>query len=330
MKNTSLIPLREGNSRVFSREEVEKDSRLHTYDKKPLSKGSLYRAYVPFVDDPDTFKPRPVLVLSNIGEKETDVKVVPFTSAITYKEKGTLKEKYALNKVPHYKYPVLNWKENYFDVPVYAVIDYNTVSEDYYVIVEKSYFLESITAKNFKKYSEYIMDESQFKEIREVLKCKRKRKSVSEVNPKTDPKLKYFDWKTMQIPYSEWMEYRKKSLTKDKEREETKAIQKEEKLKQEFRNLRLYYLYDVNSRSMGEQHGNIFKDGKSKKYTILKDWDTYETYMGKYFPIISSMKDEIEGNFYSKLPTMNEEETVELKEHILSDEELRIFLDESF
>ena len=44
----------------------------------------------------------------------------------------------------------------------------------------------------------------------------------------------------------------------------------------------------------------------------------------------SSMKDEIEDKFYSRLPTSNKEETIELNEHILSDEELRIFLDESF
>lgn len=329
MENDILIPLREGNPHVFSREEIEKDSRLHSYDRKPLSKGSLYRAYVPFVDDPDTFKPRPVLVLSNIGEEDTDVKVVPFTSAITYKEEGDLKEKFALNKVPHYKYPVLNWKNNYFDVPVYAVIDYNIVSEDYYVLLEKSYFLESIIAKNFKKYSEYIMDEFQFKEIKEALKCKRRRKPVSEVNPKADPKSKYFDWKTMQIPYQEWREYRKKALEENKEREEIKAVQEEERLKQEFRNLRLYYLYNKNPRSKGEQHGKIFKDGKSRTYMVLKDWDTYESYMGKYFPVIDSMKDEISLEYLSQLPTINEEETVGLKEHILSDEELRIFLEES-
>ena len=65
------------------------------------------------------------------------------------------------------------------------------------------------------------------------------------------------------------------------------------------------------------------------RFLIHKCLKTYETYMGKYFPIIGSMKDEIEDKFYSKLPTMNKEETLELKEHILSDEELRIFLDES-
>ena len=49
--------------------------------------------------------------------------------------------------------------------------------------------------------------------------------------------------------------------------------------------------------------------------------------MWKYFPVIDSI--DIEDKFYSKLPTSNKEETIELKEHLLSDEELRIFLDES-
>ena len=71
----------------------------------------------------------------------------------------------------------------------------------------------------------------------------------------------------------------------------------------------------------------IFKDDRPKRYKVTRDWKTYETYMGKYFPIIDSI--DIEDKFYSKLPTSNKEETAELKEHILSDEELRIFLDES-
>lgn len=314
MKNTSLFPLKEGNSYVFSKKEVEEDSKLHSYDGKPLSKGSIYRAYVPFTDSLDEFKPRPVLVLSKVDKDDTNVKVIPFTSAITHKEEGDLKEKYTLNKVPHYKYPVLNWKNNYFDVPVYAVIDYNTVSRDYYVTLEKSYFLEPITARKFNNYSEYIMDESQFKEIREVLKCKRKGKRVSEVNPKTDPKSKYFDWKTMQIPYSEWMKYRKDILEKDKE---------------DFKTLRLYYLYDKDSTSVGDmtRSEKIFKDNRPRKCRKTKDWATYEAYMGKYFSVIKSLQDEINSDYKDMLPI--KKETTELKEHILSDEELRTFLEES-
>ena len=50
----------------------------------------------------------------------------------------------------------------------------------------------------------------------------------------------------------------------------------------------------------------------------------------RYFGIVKSYIHSVRFTYVKMLPTMNEEETVELKEHILSDEELRIFLDESF
>ena len=322
MKNISLTPLQEGSTYVSSKEEVNKDWRLHSYDGKSISIGSIYRAYIPFKDSPYQYKIRPVIVLNNSSYNDKEVNVIPCTTAITLNK---------LNQIPYLKYPLLEWRQNGFDSPAYAVIDFDTVSQGYYITLEKKYILEPMLARNKKDYREFLMTPLQFKEILKALSFVKKGIPITKVNPKVDPKSESFDWKTMQIPKEAWEEYRNKSLAKDKEREETRAIQKEERLKQEFKNLRLYYLYDKDSKAVGDMSysARIFKGDKPKRYKVTRDWNTYETYMGKYFPVISSMKDEIEDKFYSKLPTMNKEETLELKEHILSDEELKIFLDES-
>ena len=92
------------------------------------------------------------------------------------------------------------------------------------------------------------------------------------------------------------------------EKRDVYAKQKEEKLKQEFKNLRLYYLYDKDSKAVGDMSysARIFKGDKPKRYKVTRDWKTYETYMGKYFPIIGSMKDEIEDKFIRYLFPLNQ------------------------
>ena len=319
MKNTSLTLLQEGNTYVFSKEEVNRDWRLHSYDGKSISIGSIYRAYVPFKDSPYQYKIRPVIVLNNSSYNDKEVNVIPCTTAITPNK---------LNQIPYLKYPLLEWRQNGFDSPAYAVIDFNTFSQEYYITLEKKYILEPMLARNKNDYREFLMTPLQFKEILRALSFVKKGIPITRVNPKADPKSELFDWNTMQIPKEAWEEYRNKSLAKDKEREETKASQKEERLKQEFRNLRLYYLYDKNSKTVGDMSysAKIFKGDKPKRYKVTRDWDTYESYMGKYFPIIDKMKDEISPEYLSQLPTENKNK---LKEYILSDEELKKFIEDS-
>ena len=88
-----------------------------------------------------------------------------------------------------------------------------------------------MNARNYNNYNEFLIDDNQYEEILGYIDSV-KQGRVSPKNPKADPKSESFDWKTMQIPKEDWEEYRNKSLAKDKEREETKAIQKEEKLKE--------------------------------------------------------------------------------------------------
>ena len=71
----------------------------------------------------------------------------------------------------------------------------------------------------------------------------------------------------------------------------------------------------------------IFKDNRPRRCKKTKDWVTYESYMGKYFSVIKSLQDEINSDYKDMLPI--KKETTELKEYILSDEELRTFLEES-
>lgn len=325
MNEVLLSHFQEGNTYVYTQDKVNKDRRLNSYNGKFLSRGSIYRAYISFKDSPNQYKIRPVIILNDSNYTDKEVNVIPCTTAITSDNN------FKLNQVPYLKYPILEWKQNGFDDPAYAIIDYDKASQDYYLTIDKRYILEPMLARNTRSYKEFLMTSIQFKEILKALIFIKKGIPITRVNSKADPKSESFDWKTMQIPREAWEEYRNKSLAKDKEKEETRAIQKEERLKQEFKNLRLYYLYDKDSKAVGvmSYSARIFKGDKPKRYKVTRDWKTYETYMGKYFPIIGSMKDEIEDKFYSKLPTMNKEETLELKEHILSDEELRIFLDES-
>ena len=314
----------EGSTYIYTQDKVDNDPRRGYFTGRKLSERGLYRAFIPFNSDPSKYKIRPILLLEDSSITDIHVNVLMFTTAIVGTEGG-----YKFNQIPDLKYPILNWKSNGFDTPSYVVFSYDEDTMNYYSEIDKSLILEPISARGNHTYSEFLMNTNQYNEILKALKLKRNRDILSKVNPKADPKSESFDWKTMQIPKEAWEEYRNKSLAKDKEKEETRAIQKEERLKQEFKNLRLYYLYDKDSKAVGDMSysARIFKGDKPKRYKVTRDWNTYETYMGKYFPIIDSI--EIEDKFYSKLPTMNKEETLELKEHILSDEELRIFLDES-
>lgn len=334
MENLDLISLQEGDNHIYTQEQVDKDKRVGTYDGRFLPKGGIYRAFVPFKEAPHLYKSRPVIIFSSSLAPSEIVEIIPITSAITEdgSDPNSVYEigEYKFHQIPFFKYPILEWKENYLEDPSYAVIDRDKKTGEYYTKLDKKYILEPITAHN-----DSLMTESQFEEIFNVIDSLSMRENPFEtLDPKLDTDSKYFDWETMGIPESDWKKYREDLLTGKIKKEKEQKISKYRKLlrnrlKKEFKNLRVYYLYDINSRSMGEQHDKIFKNGGNRKYIVLKDWNTYESYMGKYFPIISSMKDEIEDKFYSKLPTMNKEETIELKEHILSDEELRIFLDES-
>ena len=323
-----LKHLFEGNDFIYSQEKVDMDKRLNSYVGKALSKGSIYRAFVPFDSDSSKYKLRPVILLEDSSPLSKEVEVLLCTTAITKSFNIPSKNEYKLYQIPQPKYPILNWRANGFDSPAYVVISKNRYTNDYFTYIKKEHILEPMNARNYNNYNEFLIDDNQYEEILEYIGSV-KQGRVSPKNPKADPKSESFDWKTMQIPKEAWEEYRNKSLAKDKEKEETRAIQKEERLKQEFKNLRLYYLYDKDSKAVGDMSysARIFKGDKPKRYKVTRDWKTYETYMGKYFPIIDSI--EIEDKFYSKLPTMNKEETLELKEHILSDEELKIFLEES-
>lgn len=318
----------EGNDYVFTQEKVDSDRRVGTYMGRTLSKGSIYRAFVPFDSDSSKYKLRPVILLGDSLSTSNKIDVLICTTAITEKLNKSIEKEYKVYQIPKPKYPILNWKNNGFDIPAYVVISKNRNTNDYYVSIEKKYVLEPIYARNYNNYNEFLMDSSQYEEILEYLNSV-KHNNLSPKNSKADPKSKYFDWKTMQIPEFAWKAYRKEFLDKDKEEKEVKALQKEEKLKQDFKNLRLYYLYDKDSKSVGDMSYSekIFKDNRPRRCKKTKDWTTYESYMGKYFSVIDSIQDEINPKYKDMLPT--KKEVMELKEHILSDEELRIFLEES-
>lgn len=322
-----LEHLFEGSDFIYSQERVDRDRRRNSYTGKTLSKGSIYRAFVPFGTDIYKYKLRPVILLEDSLPNSNEVRVLPCTTAITKEYKDSLKKEYKLYQIPQPKYPILNWRSNGFDSPAYVIISKNKNTDDYYTVIKKEHILEPIGVRNYNNYSEFFMNKAQYEEILGYLDTI-KQGYFSPKNPKVDPKSNYFDWKTLQIPEAEWDEYRKKALEKDKEREETKAVQKEERLKQEFKNLRLYYLYDKNSKAVGDMSysAKIFKGDKPKRYKVTKDWNAYESYMGKYFPIINELKNEIVPEYFSLLPTEN---TNEFKEHILSDEELKKFIENS-
>lgn len=323
MNEVLLNHFQEGNTYVYTQDKVNKDRRLNSYNGKFLSRGSIYRAYISFKDSPNQYKIRPVIILNDSNYTDKEVNVIPCTTAITSDNN------FKLNQVPYLKYPILEWKQNGFDDPAYAIIDYDKASQDYYLTIDKRYILEPMLARNTRSYKEFLMTSIQFKEILKALIFIKKGIPITRVNSKADPKSEFFDWKTMQIPKEVWEEYRNKSLKKDKKKEEIKALQKEEKLKQDFKNLRLYYLYDKDSKSVGDMSYSekIFKDNRPRRCKKTKDWATYESYMGKYFSIIDSIQDEITPKYKDMLPT--KKEIMELKEHILSDEELRIFLEKS-
>ena len=323
MNEILLSHFQEGNTYVYTQEKVNKDRRLNFYNGKFLSRGSIYRAYIPFKESPNQYKIRPVIILNDSNYTDKEVNVIPCTTAITSDSN------FKLNQVPYLKYPILEWKQNGFDDPSYAIIDYDKDSQDYYLTIDKRYILEPMLSRNTMNYKEFLMTSIQFKEILKVLIFLKKGIPITRVNSKADPKSEFFDWKTMQVPKDAWEEYRNKSLAKDKEREEAKALQKEEKLKQDFKNLRLYYLYDKDSKSVGDMtySEKIFKDNRPRKCRKTKDWATYEAYMGKYFSVIDNIQDEINPKYKDMFPT--KKEVMELEEHILSDEELRIFLEES-
>lgn len=323
MKEPSLSHFQEGNTYIYTQDKVNRDKRLHSYEGKFLSRGSIYRAYIPFKESPYQYKIRPVIVLNNSNYTDREVNVIPCTTAIVSDSE------YRLNQIPYFKYPLLEWKQNGFDAPAYAVIDFDKSSQEYYSTIDKMYILEPILARNENNYKEFLMTPLQFKEVLKALSFAKRGIPITKVNPKADPKSDMFDWKTMQIPKEVWEEYRDNSLKEDKEKEEIRTLQKGERLKQEFKNLRVYYLYDKNSKSVGNMiySAKIFKEDNPRRYKTTSDWKTYESNMGKYFPIIDEMKDDIADDFYSKLPTKNED--IELKEHILSDEELKAFLEES-
>ena len=318
----------EGNDYVFTQEKVDSDRRVGTYMGRTLSKGSIYRAFVPFDSDSSKYKLRPVILLGDSLSTSNKIDVLICTTAITEKLNKSIEKEYKIYQIPKPKYPILNWKSNGFDSPAYVVISKNRNTDDYYVSIEKKYVLEPIYARNYNNYNEFLMDSSQYQEILGYLNSV-KHNNLSPRNSKADPKSKYFDWKTMQIPEFAWKAYRKEFLDKDKEEKEVKALQKEEKLKQDFKNLRLYYLYDKNSTSVGDMtySEKIFKDNRPRRCKKTKDWATYESYMGKYFSVIDSIQDEINPKYKDMLPI--KKEVMELKEHILPDEELRIFLEES-
>lgn len=323
-----LKHLFEGNDFIYSQEKVDMDKRLNSYVGKALSKGSIYRAFVPFDSDSSKYKLRPVILLEDSSPLSKEVEVLLCTTAITKSFSIPSKNEYKLYQIPQPKYPILNWRNNGFDSPAYVVISKNRYTNDYFTYIKKEHILEPINARNYNNYNEFLIDDNQYEEILGYIDYVKQGRSFPK-NPKADPKSESFDWKTMQIPREAWEEYRNKSLAKDKEREETKAIQKEEKLKQEFKNLRLYYLYDKDSKAVGDMtySEKIFKDNRPRKCKKTKDWATYESYMGKYFSVIDNIQDEINPKYKDMLPT--KKEVMELKEHILSDEELRIFLEES-
>lgn len=322
--NMGMEHFLEGSTYIYTQDKVDNDPRRGYFTGRKLSERGLYRAFIPFNSDSSKYKIRPVLLLEDSSITDIHVNVLMFTTAIVGTEGG-----YKFNQIPDLKYPILNWKSNGFDTPSYVVFSYDEDTMNYYSEIDKSLILEPISARGNHTYSEFLMNTNQYNEILKALKLKRNGDILSKVNPKADPKSKYFDWKTMQIPEFAWKAYRKEFLDKDKEEKEVKALQKEEKLKQDFKNLRLYYLYDKDSKSVGDMtySEKIFKDNRPRKCKKTKDWATYESYMGKYFSVIDNIQDEINPKYKDMLPTRKE--VMELKEHIFSDEELRIFLEES-
>lgn len=322
--NMGMEHFLEGSTYIYTQDKVDNDPRRGYFTGRKLSERGLYRAFIPFNSDSSKYKIRPVLLLEDSSITDIHVNVLMFTTAIVGTEGG-----YKFNQIPDLKYPILNWKSNGFDTPSYVVFSYDEDTMNYYSEIDKSLILEPISARGNHTYSEFLMNTNQYNEILKALKLKRNGDILSKVNPKADPKSESFDWKTMQIPEFAWKAYRKEFLDKDKEEKEVKALQKEEKLKQDFKNLRLYYLYDKDSKSVGDMtySEKIFKDNRPRKCKKTKDWATYESYMGKYFSVIDNIQDEITPKYKDMLPT--KKEVMELKEHILSDEELRIFLEES-
>lgn len=315
--------LLEGNTYVFTQEKVDRDSRKGYYNGKKLSERGLYKAFIPFKSDPSKYKIRPVLLLEDSSAMDTQVNVLLFTTAISDRDN------YKFNQIPELKYPILNWRTNGFDTPSYVVFSYDEDTMNYYSVIGKDLILEPISARGNRAYDEFLMSTNQYIEILRALKSKRNGDPLSKVNSKVDPKSEYFDWKTMQIPEDSWKEYRKEVSERDKNKEEIKVQQKKDKLKQDFKNLKMFYLYNKGSKSVGEMtySGKIFKDDKPKRYKKTTDWDIYESYMGKYFPVIEELKDEISSEFLPQLPTENPDNTKKFKEHILSDGELRAFLE---
>lgn len=355
MEDLNLIPLQEGDNHIYTQEQVDRDSRTGTYNGKSLPKRGIYKAFVPLKENPHLYKVRPVIMFSNSLGDSKKVDIIPVTSSVTNENdisnnSGASKTiEYKFYQIPFFKYPILKWRENFLEIPSYAVIDYNKGTKDFYSTLDKRYILEPIKARKHKDYNEFLMDEPQFNEILNIIdSLSIGENPFEDLNPKLDPYSEYFDWRTMGIPEFEWKKYRKDVFTG-----KTEGISKEQyidlkkdpnnknkpkiswyrlllrnDLKREFMHLNRYYLYNLNSRIMGEQYGKILtgKDTRSKKYVVLKDWNTYESHMGKYFPIINELKNEIVPEYFSLLPTEN---TNEFKEHILSDEELKKFIEDS-